>query len=276
MRKLIRKHRMALVGLLITLTFVVIGVLAPLVAPYDPLETHLEEKLQSPSAQHLLGTDEVGRDIFSRLVYGTRISLAIAVSSAALGSVIGVLIGATAGYHGGKVDLLLMQVMDVMMTIPPLVLSIAIVSVLKAGVPSVIIAVATSSIPVYARLTRGVVLTLRGLDFVQAATALGGSDRRIIFRHVLPNCIAPITVQVSLGAGTAILTAAALSFVGLGIQPPAPEWGAMLSRGRTYINTAPHLILFPGLTIALMVVGFNLLGDGLRDALDPRLRRLAN
>lgn len=274
MTKLLRKNRLAAIGLILTAGWILVAAFAPWIAPMPADQQNLEIRLQPPSAQHLLGTDDVGRDILSRIIHGSRISLTIALSSVAIGMTGGITLGAIAGFYGGRVDLFLSRLVDMLMTIPTIVLAIAVVSVLKSGVSSVIIAVGITSIPVYARLVRGVVLTLRRLDYVEAAHGIGASDWRIITRHLLPNALSPLAVQATLGAGTAILVAAALSFLGLGVQPPAPEWGAMLSRGRNYINAAPHAIAFPGLAIALMVLAFNLLGDGLRDALDPRLRRL--
>ena len=274
MTKLLRKNRLAAIGLILTAGWILVAAFAPWIAPMPADQQNLEIRLQPPSAQHLLGTDDVGRDILSRIIHGSRISLTIALSSVAIGMTGGITLGAIAGFYGGRVDLFLSRLVDMLMTIPTIVLAIAVVSVLKSGVTSVIIAVGITSIPVYARLVRGVVLTLRRLDYVEAAHGIGASDWRIITRHLLPNALSPLAVQATLGAGTAILVAAALSFLGLGVQPPAPEWGAMLSRGRNYINAAPHAIAFPGLAIALMVLAFNLLGDGLRDALDPRLRRL--
>lgn len=274
MTKLLRRNRLAAIGLILTAGWILVAAFAPWIAPLPADQQNLEIRLQPPSAQHLLGTDDVGRDILSRIIHGSRISLTIALSSVAIGMTGGITLGAIAGFYGGRVDLFLSRLVDMLMTIPTIVLAIAVVSVMKSGVSSVIIAVGVTSIPVYARLVRSVILTLRRLDYVEAAHGIGASDWRIITRHLLPNALSPLAVQATLGAGTAILVAAALSFLGLGVQPPAPEWGAMLSRGRNYINAAPHAIAFPGLAIALMVLAFNLLGDGLRDALDPRLRRL--
>jgi peptide/nickel transport system permease protein len=274
MSRAFRRNRLALLGAILTAGWLLIAAFAPWIAPRAPDDQNLELRLTPPSAQHWLGTDDVGRDMLSRIIHGSRISLLIAVGSVSVGLTGGVTLGALAGFYGGKVDLLLSRIVDLMLTVPTIVLAIAIVSVLKTGIPSVILAVGITSVPVYARLVRSIILTLRELDYVQAARAVGGTDLRIVMRHLLPNALAPLVVQVTLGAGTAILVAASLSFLGLGVQPPAPEWGAMLSRARNYINSAPHAIAFPGLAIALMVLAFNLLGDGLRDSLDPRLRRL--
>lgn len=253
--------------------FVVLAMVGPYVAPYEPEAQDLLRTLQAPTQAHPFGTDELGRDVLSRVMHGTRVSMLIALFAVGLALVLGAALGLTAGYFRGWWDRIISQFLEVLMTIPPLVLAIFIVAILRSGTPSVIIAVAISSLPIFARLVRSVVLTLRNLDFVHAARALGSQPWRIILGHILPNAAGPILVQASIGAGTAVLTAAALSFVGLGVQPPAPEWGAMLSRGRQFLTLAPHVVVFPGVAIALLVLGFNLLGDGLRDLLDPRLKK---
>lgn len=267
------RHRSALVGLLLVAFFVVLAAVGPYVAPYEPEAQDLLRTLQAPTQAHPFGTDELGRDVLSRVMHGTRVSMLIALFAVGLALVLGAALGLTAGYFRGWWDRVISQFLEVLMTIPPLVLAIFIVAILRSGTPSVIIAVAISSLPIFARLVRSVVLTLRNLDFVHAARALGSQPWRIILGHILPNAAGPILVQASIGAGTAVLTAAALSFVGLGVQPPAPEWGAMLSRGRQFLTLAPHVVVFPGVAIALLVLGFNLLGDGLRDLLDPRLKK---
>lgn len=267
------RHRSALVGFLLVAFFVLLAVVGPQLAPYSPETQDLLQTLQPPSKAHLFGTDELGRDVLSRVMHGTRVSMLIALVAMGLALVFGAALGLTAGYFRGWWDRIVSQFLEVLMTIPPLVLAIFIVAILKTGTTSVIIAVSISTLPIFARLVRSVVLTLRNLDFVHAARALGGQPWRIILAHILPNAAGPILVQASIGAGTAVLTAAALSFVGLGVQPPAPEWGAMLSRGRQFLTLAPHIVVFPGVAIALLVLGFNLLGDGLRDLLDPRLMK---
>lgn len=268
------RNRQLLAGSALVFIFIVAAVLAPLIAPYDYQEQSLKDARQGPSFTHLFGTDDVGRDILSRIIYGARISLVIAGTTVMLSVTGGVLLGLMAGYFGRLWETGITALMDVLLTIPPIILAIAIVSVLSSGVTSVIVAVIITLIPRFARLVRGVVLVLREQEYVTAARLVGARNIRIIFHHILPNVLGVITVQASLGAGQAILIAAALSFLGLGVQPPAPEWGAMLSRGRTYLTTTPHMVVFPGLAIFTLVLGFNLLGDGLRDALDPRLRHL--
>jgi len=261
-------------GLTLVLGFALVALVGPLFSGYDPTAPILADRLQGPSPAHLLGTDDTGRDVATRLAHGARVSLVMGVLAMAISTSVGVPLGLVAGYLGGRWDLVIMRFVDLLLTLPSIVLAIAIVSSLGAGVASVIIAVGISTIPAFGRLAQAAALTLRHLEFVQAARALGASTPRILTRHVLPNALPPLIVQASLGVGTTILTAAALGFLGLGVQPPAAEWGAMLSRGRTYIASAPLLVAFPGLAIALLVLGCNLVGDGLRDALDPRLRTL--
>ncbi len=276
-RKSLRRFssdRMGLLGLAIILAFLVATIITMVWTPYPFDQPELELKLGSPSFQHPLGTDDVGRDILTRLAVGARYSLMMGVIAIALSAAIGVPIGLIAGYRSGWWDTTAMRLIDVLMVLPAFVLAVAIVSVLGSGIWSVIIAVAVTTTPAFARLTRAIALTLREQDFVSAAKVSGARDFRILARHVLPNSLPPLIVQASLGIGTTILIAAALGFLGLGVQPPTPEWGAMLSRGRTYMSSAPHLVLFPGLAIALVVLGFNLIGDSLRDALDPRLKEL--
>lgn len=272
--RLFVRNRIALAGLLVVLFFLVTAVVGPSITPYDAYTPQLAQRLQGPSLTHLFGTDEVGRDILTRIVYGARFSLLMGLVAMAIAASVGVPLGLNAGYRSGWADFTVMRGVDVMMTLPSIVLAIAIVSVLGAGISSVILAVGITSIPAFARLTRAVALVVREQEYVSAARVLGASDVRILWKHVLPNSLPPVIVQASLGVGTTILTASALGFLGLGVQPPTPEWGAMLSRGRTYIASAPHLVLFPGLAIALVVLGFNLLGDGLRDALDPRMKQM--
>lgn len=272
--RLFVRNRIALVGLVLVFLFTLLSALGPLLMPYDPYLPQLALRLQGPSLAHPFGTDEVGRDILTRIAYGARFSLLMGVVAMSIAACIGVPLGLQAGYRSGWSDIAIMRGVDVMMTLPSIVLAIAIVSVLGAGVASVVIAVGITSTPAFARLTRAVALTLREQDFVAAARVVGASDLRILRRHILPNSLPPIIVQASLGVGTTILTASALGFLGLGVEPPTPEWGAMLSRGRSYVSVAPHLVVFPGLAIALLVLGFNLLGDGLRDALDPRMKQM--
>jgi peptide/nickel transport system permease protein len=266
------RDKLAIVGMVILGLFLFTALLAPLLAPYDPIAQTLVDRRQPPSAQYLLGTDDLGRDMLSRIIFGTRKSLQVGIVSVSMAIVVGALIGALAGYLGGWFDTLVMRVMDVMLAFPALLLAIAIVTILGPGLMNMLYAIAVVSIPAYARIVRASVLGMRGSDFVLAAHSIGLRPMRILFRHVLPNCLTPLIVQGTLGIGTAILDAAGLSFLGLGAQPPTPEWGAMLGQGRFAVFSAPHIVIFPGIAIMLTVLGFNLLGDGLRDALDPRLR----
>ncbi|MCL0035961.1 ABC transporter permease [Dehalococcoidia bacterium] len=269
----LKRNRMAMVGLVIISIFVLCAILAPWIAPHDPLDSSLAHTLQGPSPANPLGRDELGRDILSRILHGARISLSIGLISVAIGALIGVPIGAISGYYGGKIDLIVQRLIDIMLAFPGILMAIVIVSTLGVGLRNVMIAVGIVSIPIYVRLVRGSVLQVKEQEYISSARAVGSSDLRIISRHILPNCLGPIIVQSTLQIATAILWASGLGFLGLGAQPPTPEWGTMLSRGRVYIRVAPHVTIAPGLAILLSVMGFNLLGDGLRDALDPRLKR---
>jgi len=251
--------------------FAACAVLAPVLAPYDPLLQDLGSRLQPPSAQHWLGTDSLGRDIASRILYGARISLIIGVVVVASAGVVGTAIGLVAGYLGGLVDEALMRLTEVFLAFPALILAMAIAGALGPSLTNAIIAIAAVTWAVYARLTRGQILSLRRREFVEAARAMGATQTRIVVRHLLPNALAPLMIQASFDLGSSIIAAAGLSFIGFGAQPPTPEWGVMISDGRNYISTQPWLSLFPGLAILLAVGSFNLLGDGLRDAFDPRL-----
>jgi peptide/nickel transport system permease protein len=267
----LRKSPSAMLGLSIVLVFVTAGFLAPWIAPHDPLRPDFGRAREGPTWDSPLGRDELGRDILSRIIYGARISLWIGFIAVAIGVALGVPLGAVSGYYG-RLDIFVQRVVDIMLAFPGLLLAIVLISILGVGLSNVMIAIGIASIPTYARLVRGSVLSLREMDYVTAARALGMSDRRIIFRHILPNCLAPIIVQSTLQVATAILFAAGLGFLGLGAKPPMPEWGVMLSTGKDYLRDWPHIATFPGLAIMLSVLGFNLLGDGLRDILDPRLR----
>ena len=269
-----KRNRAALIGLVAVLLGVILAISASIVAPYDPVKMDLRASRQAPSSQHLLGTDELGRDILSRIMYGFRISLTIGLVSVAVGLSFGVLLGAPSGYFGGWLDIVVMRVIDVMMSFPTILLAIIVVTVLGPGLYNAMLAVGLAQVPLYSRLVRGLTLKLRGEDYVDAARALGASNSRIILRHILPNCLSPLIVQATLNIASAILSAAVLGFLGLGAEPPTPEWGAMLSSGRLYMRVAPHISIFPGLTIMATVLAFNLMGDGLRDALDPRMSRL--
>ena len=266
------KSKTSLIGFSIILLIVVTAILAPLVATHSPTAQSISDRYLAPSSEHYLGTDELGRDIFSRIIYGTRISIQIAIISVGISLVIGVILGGLAGYFGRWVDQVIMRMIDIMMAFPSILLAIALVAVLGPGLKNAMIAVGIVGIPQFARIVRSTVMSVKETEYIEAARAIGAKHGRILFRHVLPNSLAPIIVQASLGMGTAILDAAGLSFLGLGAQPPSPEWGAMLSDGRAALQTAPWVVAFPGLAIFLFVLGFNLFGDGLRDALDPRLK----
>jgi peptide/nickel transport system permease protein len=266
------KNRAAVLGLVIILGFILAALLAPILAPHDPLEANLLNRLKGPTAEHPLGTDELGRDLLSRLLYGGRISLNIGIISVLIGAGLGVPLGAVSGYYGGKFDIIVQRLIDIMIAFPGILLAIVVVTVLGVGVQNVMIATGIASVPIYARLVRGSVLSVKELSYVAAAKAAGLGNTRIIFLHILPNCLAPVIVQSTFQIATSILWAAGLGFLGLGAQAPTPEWGAILSNGRGYIRTAHHLTTYPGLAILFMVLGFNLVGDGLRDALDPKTR----
>lgn len=270
--KYLVRNRAAVAGLAIIGFFLAVAVFAPFIATHSPTDTSLVARLQTPSTEHLLGTDELGRDLFSRMVFGSRISLGIGLISTLIGVVFGVPIGAISGYYGGKLDIVTQRFIDIMIAFPGILLAIVVVTVLGVGVENVMIATGIASVPVYARLVRGSVLAVKEQSYVAAARAAGLGDFSIIFKHILPNCLAPIIVQSTFQIATSILWAAGLGFLGLGAQAPTPEWGAILSNGRAYIRTAHHLTTFPGLAILFMVLGFNLVGDGLRDALDPKTR----
>lgn len=268
-----KRNKTAVIGLIILTFLVFIALFAPYIAPYDPYLSDMPNSLQPPSSQHLLGTDELGRDILSRIIYGAQISLKVGILAVAIALAVGVVLGAVAGYYGGFIDNTIMRIMDIMLAFPSLLLAIAFMAALGRGIENAIIAIGIVSTPHYARIVRGSVLSVKENEYIQAARAIGASDLRIIFLHVLPNVVSPIVVRATLGVSTAILETAALGFLGLGVQPPFAEWGAMLGSGRGYFYNAPHIVLYPGLAITMTVLAFNLLGDGLRDVLDPRLKQ---
>src|SRR3954468_7584494 len=269
-----RHHTPAMIGLGIIVTFAVLAVLAPVISPYDPNDQDLAAAIQGPSGSHWLGTDQLGRDIATRLMYGARISLMIGVLAVLIGLVIGVPLGMIAGYYGGWSDLAISRFSDMMFAFTSILLALTLVAVLGVSLQNVIVAVGISVIPVIIRLVRSSVLSLREEPYVEAARALGASNLRIITRHVFRNSLTPVLVHATLSIGVCILLAAGLGFLGLGVQSPTAEWGTMLGEGRQFIFSAPHLTTFPGITIFLAILAFNLLGDGLRDALDPRLRTI--
>lgn len=266
----LRRHPLALCGALVMVTLVLAALLAPVLAPCDPLTQNLYQRLQAPSSANLLGTDEFGRDILSRIIYGSRISLRLGLIAISLALVVGTLLGLVSGYHGGLPETVIMRLMDLMLAFPSILLAIAIVAVIGPGIDNVMVAVSIVMVPQYARLVRASVLTVREMAYVEAARALGAGDWHIMWRSILPNCLTPLIVQSTLSLATAILDAAGLSFLGLGAQPPMPEWGAMLSGGRELLLRAPWVMTFPGLAIFVVALSLNLFGDGLRDALDPR------
>lgn len=268
-----KKNRLAMLGLVIIIVLMLMAVFADFIAPYSYDQTDLSNQFAGPGLKHLFGQDEFGRDILSRIIYGARISLKVGFISVGIALVIGSFIGAVTGYFGGRVDTVLMRFIDVLQAIPDILLAIAIVASLGPGLGNLMIAVGIAAIPGYAKIVRSAVLSISDMEFIEAARAGGSSDFRIIFKHILPNCMAPIIVQATLGVAYAILNAAGLSFIGLGLEPPTPEWGAMLSGGRAYIRNYLHLTLFPGLAIVITIFALNVLGDGLRDALDPKLKR---
>lgn len=270
----LRRDRMAMLGLAILIVMIVLALLADFIADYDTavIGMNMRERLQTPSRAHWFGTDGYGRDVFARIVHGSRLSLSLSILAMAAAVAVGSLIGAVAGYYGGRVDNLLMRFMDILLAIPPMLMSISIVAALGHSMINLMIALSLAYIPVFARVIRSSILSVKGQEFIEAAKACGTSDARIIARHIIPNAIGPIIVQATLAMGSTILIISSLSFMGMGIQPPQPEWGTMLYEGRDLIRTSPYLVIFPGIAIALAVLSLNLLGDGLRDALDPRLK----
>jgi ABC-type dipeptide/oligopeptide/nickel transport system permease subunit len=268
-RRTRRKGLLLIAGVTLLALFIVLALFGPAIAPYNPDAQDLLALLDPPSAAHWFGTDEVGRDILSRVILGTRITTMIALASVFIAGTVGVAVGLIAGVAGGGLDRLIMGAMDLLMTIPSLVLAIAIVAAVGANPYGLVAAITVGFIPSLARLVRARVLELRELDYVEAARAIGMRPRRIVLRHILPNAVSVIVIELSLMAGQAVLVGAALGFLGLGVQPPAPEWGAMLGAGRQYLDVAPHVAIAPGVAVTLLVLGFNLFGDGLRDWLDP-------
>ena len=266
------RNRLVVFGAGIVAVIVVLAAFASVVTRYDPTEMRVVDALRAPSAAHPFGTDRFGRDVLSRTIHGSRIALGVALSSITLAFVLGTLLGVIGGYAGGWPDLAIGRTMDVLFSFPTLILAIGIAAMLGPGLDNAALAIAVVYAPLFSRVARGPVIAERAKDYVSAALALGAGPLRMAFRHILPNVMAPLIVQVSIGLAYAILTEAALSYLGLGTQPPAPSWGTMLNEGRTYLETAPWMSVFPGVAIMLAVLGFNLLGDGLREVLDPQLR----
>jgi peptide/nickel transport system permease protein len=266
---------MTRVGAAIVLVVIVAALFGPIVAPFDPSVQEMPLRLEGPTGLHWFGLDELGRDIFTRVLYGARISLLVGIVVVGVSATVGIALGAIAGYFGGRVDEVISRIIDVLLAFPGLLLAIALVAVLGPSLTNVVMALTLIGWVGYARLVRGQVLRAREFEFVQAARALGASTPRILLRHIIPTTLPAVTVQATLGMGGAILNEASLSFLGLGVQPPTPSWGTMLNYGRGHLLDAPHLTIFPGVAIAILVLGFNFLGDGLRDALDPAASRRA-
>lgn len=268
-----KKNKAAMIGLVIMIAIVLIAVCADWIVPYEKVISQSgAERLQPPSAVHWFGTDEYGRDLFARVIHGSRYSLFIGVATSLMALAAGAVLGASAGYFGGVVDNIISRITDVFLCVPPILLSLAVVAALGGNLRNLIIAITISSIPGNVRLIRSVVMTVAEEDYIEAACSYGASRKRIIFRHVLPNAMGPIIVNTTMSISSIILSAAGLSFIGMGIQPPSPEWGALLSEAEAYMFTAPYMLLFPGIFIVLAALSFNLVGDGLTDALDPKLR----
>jgi len=269
--RVLRENSIGLIGLVIVVAVIVIAILAPLLAPADPT-AQIARRLLEPSGEHLMGTDELGRDVFSRILFGSRISLYVGFVSVTIAVLLGVTTGVIAGFYGRQVDSILMRFVDVVLAFPALVLAIMIAGLLGPNLTNAMLAIGVVYAPAFARVARGSVLIVKSEPYIEAARLLGSTNRRIILRHVLPNIVAPLIVMSTLSLSTAILTEASLSFLGLGVQPPQPSWGTMLNTGRRVMEIAPWVVIFPGIAIMLVVQGFNFFGDGLRDALDPKLR----
>jgi peptide/nickel transport system permease protein len=270
----LRKHRTALLGLIVLGGFLVLTTLAPVILPYDPNMADLDHVLLPPSLAHPFGTDHLGRDLLTRVVFGTRVSFLIGILAVAFSASLGVPVGLVSGVRGGVVDLVVQRFVDLLLAFPGFLLALTLIAVLGVGVTNVVVSVGLAAVPQYIRLARGVALSVKEQAYIEAARAAGGGEARILMRHVLPNCLAPLIVQSTLRLGEAILVAAGLGFLGLGVKPPTPEWGTMLGEGQSYLFSSWYIATFPGLAIFLAVIAANLLGDGLRDALDPRLKQV--
>jgi len=268
----LKKDKLAVTGAMIILSLMIIAILAPHITPYDPIELDLENRLTSPDRNHLMGTDNLGRDVLSRIICGARVSLGMAAVVVVIVMLLGIAMGTTAGYFGGVIDGIIMRLVDVLLAFPNIILALVIAGILGPSLTNVMIALAVVWWVSYARIIRGSVLSVKKKEFVEAARAMGCTDSYIAIRHILPNVLSPVIVLATLDMGHIILSIAALSFLGLGAQPPMPEWGTMLNEGKPFMETAPHLMIFPGLMIMITVLAFNFLGDGLRDALDPRMK----
>lgn len=266
------RRKLSVVAAIVLFLFILVATIGPLLCTQNPTDQNLTLRYAEPSAEHWLGTDDLGRDVFTRMVYGARVSFFISFTGVLMGSVIGIILGLCAGYFGKSVDAVISRMIDILLAFPGLLLAILIVAILGNGTENTAIAIAIFSIPSIARMVRSIVIANRDTEYIQAAHVMGSSDLRIMLTHVLPCCISQITVNMTLNFGTAILTASSLSFLGLGVQPPAPEWGAMLASAREVIRTVPRAMIIPGVAITMVVLSFSLVGDGLRDALDPKLK----
>jgi len=266
------RNKGALIALGIIVFLIFVAIFRDFLMPYDPNYSDMAKAFQRPNSEHWFGTDQLGRDIFSRIIYGTRISLSVGLIAVTFALTVGTVLGSIAGYFGGKVDTVIMRCMDMMLAVPSILLAITFMAALGKGIDKAIIAIGLVSIPEYARIVRGSILSIKESDYVQAAKVIGNNDMTIIFKHILPNVLSSLIVRATLGISTAVLDTAALGFLGLGVQPPIAEWGGMLGRARGFIFSAPYTLIFPGMAISLTVLAFNMLGDGLRDALDPKSR----
>ena len=268
--KRLKKNKMAMVGLYIIILMIIVSSIAPYIAPYSYDKQDYTAAMQGPSDEHLLGTDEFGRDILSRLLYGAKYSFEFGIVAVFVGAAIGLFLGSIAGFFGGWIDNIIMRFLDIYQSVPMMVMAIALTSSLGAGMKSAVIAIGISTMPIYARLIRGSLLEIRSMEYIEAATAINAGKLRILMRHMIPNAISPVIVTLTMSVGLNVLAGASLSFIGLGAQQPLPEWGAMLSAGRAFMRDHPRLVILPGILIMLLVLSFNMFGDGLRDALDPR------
>ncbi len=270
----LKKDKLALIGAGWLIFVILVSLAAPLIAPYDPIDTSLKDRLQPIATPgHLLGTDDLGRDLLSRLVWGGRISLMVGFGAVLVAMIIGTILGLVTGYFGGRLDTVIMRLIDILMAFPAILLAIAIVAAIGPGLQNAMLAVAIVGVPYYARIVRGAAITLREQEYILASRAMGSGNSRLLLAHIFPNCLPPLIIAATLDIGWMIIFAAGLSFLGIGAQPPTPEWGIMLSQGHKFIRQAPHASIVPGLAIFLVVLALNLFGDGIRDALDPRLRK---
>lgn len=267
------KNKSAMIGIIIVIILALLAILAPWIIPYDYTEINVMDAYQGPSMAHLFGTDNLGRDIFSRIIYGGRYSLRLGIMTVLLSMSVGVVIGAISGYCGGSVDMIIMRLLDVQSSIPGMLLSIVVAAVLGTGFNNTAVALAIGGVPGYARMLRAQIMSVRDKEFLEAARAINCTDSRIIVKHILPNTLSPLIVNATMQCANTLIAAAALSYIGLGVQPPEPEWGAMLSGARAYIRQYPYMLVFPGIFIMIEVVSLNMFGDGLRDALDPKLKK---